>query len=140
MPRQVTLFVRPTWRLRAVAVLTLAAVVLTASGCGRSPLAPDSPEPERSPATGLATISGWVYASVDWADPPLANALVEVHSADGSQTTTFSDLDGFYEVSVRPGTISVTTSKEGHEPKTCEVRLVANTVLNFFLDADPSSP
>lgn len=134
MPRQVILFVRPTSRLQELVLLCLVAVILTATGCGRSPLAPDVPEPQRSPAAELATISGWVYASVEWADPALPDALVEIHAADGSQTATLSDANGFYEVSVRPGTISVTSSKEGHGTKTCEVRLVTNTVLNFFLD------
>ena len=115
----------------AYAVLVIA---LTTAGCAvRSPLTPDAPMPERSPATGLATISGWVYANVSWADPPVPNALIEVHAADGWTTTTVSDLNGFYKVFVRPGNVSITTSKEGLETKTCQVRLLTHTVLNFFL-------
>src|SRR5688500_15780117 len=108
------------------------AIALAAAGCGgRSPLAPDVPQPEPSASTGLTTISGWVYASVTWGDPPVPDALIEVHAADGSKTFAFSDLRGFYQVSVRPGNVMITTSKEGHEAKTCQVRLLTPTVLNF---------
>lgn len=117
---------------RAASALLLI-VLLAAAACGRSPLAPDDAEPQRSPAADLATISGWVYANVDWANPPLADALIEVRAADGSRTRVVSDSDGFYEASVRPGTILVVTSKEGHETTAREVTVLTHTVLNFFL-------
>ena len=114
---------------RLVIVIRLCglAIILAAAGCSeRSPLAPE--------ASASATISGWVYASVSWADPPVPDAHIEVHAADGSNTTTVSDLRGFYEVSVRPGTVVITTSKEGYDETTYQVMLLTDTTLNFFLD------
>ena len=104
-------------------------VIILAVGCsGRSPLAPE--------VTSSARVSGWVYASVDWADPPVPNAHIEVHAADGSTVTTVSDLRGFYEVSVPVGNVMITTSKEGYETRTYEGTLLTHTTLNFFLQPE----
>jgi carboxypeptidase family protein len=109
----------------------VAMIVATGAGCsGRSPVAPDTTE--QRPAEFL-TISGWVYEHVEWADPPIAQAIIEVKEADGSLKTTVTDADGFYRVSVRPGSISINASKEGYEAKTWEFPLLKDTVLNFSL-------
>lgn len=109
------------------------AVMLSGTACGGgSPVAPDTQQPPE-PAVEFATISGRVYARVDWGDPLLAESLVEVKQADGSAKTTLTDAEGFYEVSARAGTISITASKEGYEAKTWELTLLKDTVLNFGL-------
>lgn len=112
----------------------VAAIVLTNSGCGdRVPLVPTSPQPSPEVAAEFATLNGRVYARVDWGDPLLADVIVGIKGADGSDTSTVSDADGFYEVVVRPGAISITASKEGYETKTWELTLLKDTVLNFGL-------
>ena len=119
--------VRVLGRLVIVILFCGLAIILAAAGCSeRLPLAPD--------ASASATISGWVYASVNWADPPVPDAHIEVHAADGSKTTTVSDLHGFYHVCVRPGSVVITTSKEGYDATTYQVMLLTDTTLNFFLD------
>jgi hypothetical protein len=80
-----------------------------------------------------AKVSGWVYQEALWGDPPLAETLITVAYADGSERTTVSDADGFYELSVRAGAIWITAFKEGYEAKTWQFRLSNDTVLNFGL-------
>ena len=113
--------------------LCLLAILLSAAGCSLSPLAPDNPETAPSPPPEVATISGWVYENVTWGDPPVPYARIEVRSADGSTTAAVSDRRGFYQLSVRSGDVSITTSKQGHETRRCQVTLLTDMVLNFFL-------
>lgn len=118
---------------RAMKRLCVLAVILAGPACGgRSPVAPDTQQrPE--PAVEFATISGRVYAQVDWGDPLLAESVIAVKQADGSEKTTLTDAEGFYEVATRAGAISITASKEGYEAKTWELTLLKDTVLNFGL-------
>ena len=114
--------------------IALLAVVLAVSGCGSpSPVAPTGTQQVAEAAAALATIRGQIFADVDWGDPAIADALVEVRKADGATTTVRSDEDGFYQVSVRSGIVSVTASKEGYEPKTWQLLLLDHAVLNFGL-------
>src|SRR5262245_51420392 len=93
----------------------LLAGVLAGSGCQAvSPLAPDGAQgaqPLSPPESAAASLSGWVYATVEWGDPPIADAVVRVEAADGSVTTTVSDVNGFYALSVPGGArvVSITT-------------------------------
>ena len=104
----------------------LVTFIVAVAGCsGGSPLAPDEP--------AFATISGWVYADVTWADPPVPDARIEVYAADGTKAATLSDGTGFYQVAVRPGTVVITTRKEGYDAETYELSLSTDTTLNFFL-------
>lgn len=117
------------------------AIVLAVSGCDvRSPVAPDIADilqNEQSIDAGAKVqISGWVYANANWADPPIADALVAFITSDGSTTTARSDATGYYELTVPKGTRVgfMTTSKAGYLPTTRLVTLdKQHTVLNFFL-------
>src|SRR5262245_1791460 len=123
---------------RALCVL---AIALAGSGCtAASPLAPDVRETveHRGSVDGeTVTMSGWVYATATWADPPIAGALVEATTADGLTASATSDATGYYEFSVpkRAGLAIVTTTQNGYRPKSLEVTLFEPTVLNFFLTA-----
>lgn len=113
--------------------MALLAVAVTGSACGgRSPVAPTSTQ--QVAAAQLATISGRVYAAVTWGEPPIAETLIEVTEADGTTTTVLSDDDGFYQVTVRHGSVSISASKEGYEAKTPQqFTLLNDAVLNFSL-------
>jgi hypothetical protein len=106
-----------------------------------SPVAPDPPErPQNETAASvMVRMSGWVYASAEWGDPPIADALVEVRSSDGSTAATRTDTAGYYDLTVSGGTgvVSITTTKVGYLPTTREITLIKqHTVLNFFLTPD----
>jgi hypothetical protein len=112
----------------------IAALVLASSACADGlPVAPTNTPQPRQPETAVARVSGWVYAQVDWGDPPLVDTLITVTQADGSEQTTVSDAGGFYALSVRAGVISISAAKEGYEAKTWELSLSKDTVLNFGL-------
>ena len=119
-------------------VLYLLLIALAGSGCAASPLAPDVPETVEhrgSVDDGTVTMSGWVYVSATWADPPLADARIDVTTADGATTTGSSDANGYYEMTVpnAAGVVSIRTSKDGYVSRSLEATLLKHTVLNFFL-------
>jgi hypothetical protein len=126
--------------MRALAVYLLA-IVLANAGCeAASPVAPGIPDTLQNgtsiDAAATVQMSGWVYANTTWADPPIADAFIEVRTSDGSATTTRSDATGYYELTVPRGTgvASVTTTKSGYLPTAHQVTLAkVHTVLNFFL-------
>jgi hypothetical protein len=112
-------------------------IVTIAAGCTRGlPLDPDRTAEVQEPPSGVVTISGQIYQRTDWADPPLADAIVQLQEPDGSLKSVFTDADGFYTLSARTGRIRLTASKEGHGSKTQELTLSKDTVLNFGLDPD----
>jgi len=112
----------------------LVALILITSGCSsRSPVAPTSSQQPAQPAAQFASISGQVYANVSWGDPPIPEAVISVTEADGSIKTVGSDENGFYQVFVRPGDVSITASKEGYEARTWRLTLLKDLVLNFGL-------
>jgi Carboxypeptidase regulatory-like domain len=113
-------------------------IALAGSGCAASPLAPGVPETaeHRGSVDGeTVTMSGWVYASATWADPPIADAVVEVTTADGLTTSATSDADGHYELTLPnvKGIAVIRTTKSGYLPESFEATLLKDTVLNFFL-------
>src|SRR2546428_9313772 len=115
-------------------LIGLVALILAVSGCSSpSPVAPGTTRPVSEGAALFATISGQVYANVTWADPPIAEATIEVTAADGSIKTTLSDDNGLYTISVRGGNVSITASKDGYETKSWQLALVKDLVLNFGL-------
>jgi len=108
----------------------IGAVVVLSWGCGAdAPLAPAA----QQPIVESALLSGWVYARAESEDPALASALIEVVEGDGTASRVLTNDGGYYEVAIRPGTVSVTASKEGYEAKTWELGLLKDTVLNFGL-------
>lgn len=68
-----------------------------------------------------------------WGDPPIPDAVISVTDADGSIKTVSSDENGFYQILVRPGDVSITASKEGYEARTWQLTLLKDLVLNFGL-------
>jgi hypothetical protein len=123
---------RVAWSVAVVAVVAVAGMM--SSACSeRLPLAPGDARQPPEAAVEFVTLSGWVYARADAHDPSLGAASIRVTLADGTEKTTLTDEDGFYEVAVRPGRISITASKEGYEAKTWELTLFKDTVLNFGL-------
>lgn len=113
-------------------VFCLLTAALAASGCGGSLTAPDALQQPVPPAD-VAAISGRIYASDGPIYPPIADALVEVNEADGTSATTVSDANGFYRISVRRGSVTITASKDGYEAMQWQFDLLNDTVLNFSL-------
>jgi hypothetical protein len=120
------------------AVARLAACLLTVSlagwGCSGSPTAPTVVQRPGGPAGDAVTISGQVYASIAPMYPYIENAVVEVDLGEGISAVVTSDAEGFYRITTRRGTITVTTSKDGFEPKQVHFDLSRDTVVNFSLD------
>jgi hypothetical protein len=103
------------------------AAMAAGSGCSSSgsPVAPEAQ---------AATISGYIYfQDAAGGEPPIANVLISVKERDGSQSTAVSNAKGFYTVSARSGSISITASKEGYEAKEWQFVLSSDTILNFSL-------
>ena len=114
-----------------VSVISLS--VILASACGAEPPLAPSPQPQPLQPTESATMSGWIYERADADHPCLAGALIVVKYGYGTQKTTLSDGEGYYEITVQPGPITISASKEGYEAKTWELTLLKDTVLNFAL-------
>jgi hypothetical protein len=96
--------------------------------CGRQlPGAPDDVQ--------LLTISGYVYQqeTSEFGEPKLTDVLITVSEGDRSPRTTRSDAVGFYTVSVRTGTISITAAKAGYGTRASSFDMSINMVLNFSL-------
>jgi hypothetical protein len=108
-------------------------VLLAVWGCGGSLTAPDPIQQRPEPAADVATISGRIYASGP-VQPPIGDATVEVNEADGSSATVVTDADGFYRISARRGSVTITASKDGYEAKQWQFDLLNDTVLNFSLN------
>ena len=116
---------RIVWAIGVVAVLV--------SACSaQTPLAPSNPQ-ERLPPSNSAMVSGWVYEHAHASDPSIAKALIDVRYGDGAHVTALTDPEGYYQISVPAGRLTITASKEGFEAKTWELTLLEDTVLNFAL-------
>jgi hypothetical protein len=117
--------------------IALVVAILAGPACSDrsyvSPIAPRVTQPPPAAAAELATVSGQIYLDVDWGEPPIEGATIEVIADNGSTNSALSDEDGFYAIAVRPGNISITASKEGYEAKTWQLTLLNDTVLNFRL-------
>jgi len=119
---------RPARRLRprdlGFCVVVMFAVV---TGCGTQPPA--------APGLGLLTVSGYVYqrGSAGDGEPLLDEALITVQEGQGSPQTAISNDRGFYTVSVRAGSISITASKAGYVTRASRFDVSDDTTLNFSL-------
>lgn len=111
----------------------LLTAALAGSGCGGSLAASNPIQPTSQPVADVATISGRIYASVGPLYASIGDAVVVVNEADGSSATVASDADGFYKISARRGSVTVTASKEGYEAKQWQFDLLNDTVVNFSL-------
>ena len=94
----------------------------------------------QAPTAIPVKVSGHVYQrpTAEWGEPMLADVLITVELADGSQCTTRTDAAGFYTVSVTRGIISISAAKEGYQTNRSQFELSSDTVLNFSLA--PSLP
>jgi FlaG/FlaF family flagellin (archaellin) len=111
----------------------LLAAILGSFACGGSLAAP-SPIPQAAqPAADVATISGRIYANDGSLYPPIRDALIEVNEADGTSGTVVTDAEGFYRISARRGSVTITASREGYEAKQWQFDLLNDMVLNFSL-------
>ncbi len=108
-------------------------VSLAGSGCGESLTGPDRLPQSSEPAVDVATISGQIY-EIGPLYQAIGAAVVEVNEADGSSVRTASNAEGFYQISARRGTITITASKQGYEAKQWQFDLLKDTVLNFSLN------
>ena len=110
-------------------------IVLALCGCGGSPTAPDVVQ--RPPeSVDVATISGRIYVGGGAVQNPIAGASVEINEADGTSATVVSDAEGFYRMTARRGSVTVTASKAGYEAKEWQFDLLSDTVLNFSLSPE----
>jgi hypothetical protein len=94
----------------------------------------------QAPTAVPARISGHVYQrqTAEFGEPMLADVLITIEGADGSQYSTRTDAAGFYTVSVTRGIISISAAKAGYQIKRSQFELSSDTVLNFSLVPDPS--
>lgn len=119
--------------MRRIAFLSLC-VTLAGFGCAGALTAPDDIPQSGVPQAELAVISGQVYANLTWADPPIADAVITVRDVDGLEQIAVSDDEGFYQVVVRPGHVTISASKDGYQTTRSRFTASTHTVLNFGLD------
>ena len=84
---------------RRLAAVPLVFVVL--AGCdGRTPVSPSNKEPSINPSDEGLTVSGYVYQSLtrDSGEPPIADAVITLRDAEGTENSAVSDRRGFYRV------------------------------------------
>ena len=92
-------FAESCQRLAAVAL-----VFVVLAGCdGRTPVSPSSEGVTGvtvSPSNDGLTVSGYVYQTLtrDSGEPPIADALITLRDAAGTESTALSDRRGFYRV------------------------------------------
>jgi len=116
----------------SLVAVPLALMVLT--GCdGRSPASPSRDGLVVS-ESGL-TVSGYVYQAPapDSGEPPIADALITLRDAAGTESTAVSDRRGFYRVRGTASEVVVRAAKEGYRTRESRFDLTESTVLNFSL-------
>ena len=126
MPRRDA--VRESLRLFSAALLLLAVL----PGCGgQLPV---------SPGSDPLLVSGYVYREMAPAsgEPPLADALITLRDANGTESTAVSDHRGFYTIRASPGVVVVRATKDGYDTRESHVDLTDSIVLNFSLPPIPS--
>ena len=94
----------------------------------------------QAPTAIPVKVSGYVYQrpTAQLGEPMLADVLITIEQADGSQCTTRTDAGGFYTVAVTRGTISISAAKAGYQTNRSQFELSTDTVLNFSLVPDVS--
>jgi hypothetical protein len=110
-------------RLLSALVLALAVV----PGCaGQSPVSPTSDQP---------IVSGYVYQQMipGSGEPPIADAVITVRDAHGTESTASSDRRGFYQIEATVGEVVVTATKDGYTTRESRFDVTDDTVLNFSL-------
>ena len=125
----------PNTRTKMTKLVFWALMIAIAScGCGQSITAPDDVPPLSTAPAEFATLTGRVYASVGPMYPVIGGAVIEINESDGASRTVVSGGDGTYRISLRRGSVTVTASKDGFEPKQWQFDLITDTALNFSLD------
>ena len=124
-----------SWQRSAAVALVL--VVL--AGCdGRTPVSPSSEGVSGvtvSPSSDGLTVSGYVYQALtrDAGEPPIADALITLRDASGTESTALTDRRGFYKVRGTASEVVVSVVKEGYSTRESRFDLTESTVLNFSL-------
>ena len=120
----------PTEVVKAIRLGIVALAALEVGCGGQSPLAPA--EGSKPSVAELVTVSGQVYVDATWGEPPIRDASITV-TRDGEESIVSTNRGGFYRISVKSGSLSITASKEGYESKAWSLVLSNDTVLNFSL-------
>jgi hypothetical protein len=92
-----------------------------------------------SPSRDSLIVSGYVYQAMrpGSGEPPLADVLIVLRDAAGTESTAVSDQRGFYMLRAAPGVVVVSAAKEGYDTEKSQFDISASTVLNFSLKAIP---
>lgn len=110
----------------AAACALIAVALLTLSGCGGTT--------QPGPNTASGTVTGVVTSQ----SGPISGAAVSIVSSDGSQWTTNSGPDGYFEIDkVIAGAAQLTVSRDGYGQWSGQVLIVPNgtTTQNVHLNA-----
>jgi hypothetical protein len=70
-------------------------------------------------------------------EPPLADVVIMLRDAAGTESTAVSDRRGFYTLRAAPGVVVVSAAKEGYDTQESQFDISASTVLNFSLTPMP---
>src|SRR5262245_17245546 len=86
-------------------------------------------EASNRPTAVPATISGHVYQrpTAELGEPMIADVLITIEQADGSQCTTRTDGAGFYKVSALRGVVSISAAKAGYQTNQSRFDLSSDT-------------
>jgi hypothetical protein len=112
-------------------IFCLLAVVLATSACGRTVTGPDPVAV--APSVQPVSVSGRVYMTVNWGDPPIEEVLIDVKHANGAGHTTRTNDEGYYQFFVEPGNVTLVVTRDGFQGKQVQFDVKADTVLNFGL-------
>jgi hypothetical protein len=121
-------------RLRVYLLTSLLVASAACSNTTTSPISPSNSEDSSSVSiqNNVPVISGTVYVGSATADHPLADANIIVVSGDETRTTRTS-ATGRYSISVPEGEGTITASKSGYSPKSWDITVANDVVVNFSL-------
>ena len=118
-------------------VYLLTSLMVASAACNNSTTSPSAlRDASESASVSIEktgpVVSGTVYVGSSAADHPLADANVIVVSG-GETRTTRTNASGYYSLSVPAGEGSITASKSGYSPKSWNLSVANDVVVNFSL-------
>ena len=117
-------------------VYLLTSLMVASAACSNSTTSPSALRAEDVASVSIEktgpVVSGTVYVGSSAADHPLADANVIVVSG-GETRTTRTNASGYYSLSVPAGEGSITASKSGYSPKSWNLSVANDLVVNFSL-------